>query len=236
MNTVSQFKSRTPADGPPLRSTVPDDDRKTLMIALIAGLAIEAVVIATVLHVPRTQPQPEAPRPPMQVAIVATKPPPPPPPPPVVKKIVKHLEPHTPPKPAPPRVAPRPVPRVAPHVDSPAVVTAPAPAPVAAAPSPAPSPGPQAQGSSAPADIAIECPVQVKPELPPKALAEGIAGRVTAHATIRGGRVVKVEIVESQPAGVFDAAVRRAMLQYQCRTNGDDAVAVEQTFDFTNAD
>jgi protein TonB len=169
----------------------------------------------------------------MEAEIVAAKPPPPPPPPPVVKKIVKHLAPRTPPKPAPPRVAPPPVPPAVPHVDSPAVVSAP-PAPVAAPPAPVQSQEPPAHGSSAPADIAIECPVQTRPELPAKALAEGIVGRVTAHATIRGGRVVKVDIVESTPAGVFDSSVRRAMLQYQCHTNGDDAVEVEQTFDFTS--
>ena len=234
MNTVSQFETRTPADRSLLRSSAPDGDRKSLIIALIAGLAIEAAVIAAVLHMPRTQPEPEPPRPVMEAEIVAAKPPPPPPPPPVVKKIVKHLAPRTPPKPAPPRVAPPPVPPAVPHVDSPAVVSAP-PAPVAAPPAPVQSQEPPAHGSAAPADIAIECPVQTRPELPAKALAEGIVGRVTAHATIRGGRVVKVDIVESTPAGVFDSSVRRAMLQYQCHTNGDDAVEVEQTFDFTEA-
>jgi len=79
MNTVSQFETRTPADRSLLRSSAPDDDRKSLIIALIAGLAIEAAVIAAVLHMPRTQPEPEPPRPVMEAEIVAAKPPPPPP-------------------------------------------------------------------------------------------------------------------------------------------------------------
>jgi len=239
VHTVSQIESRTQAGVRRAHAQASDNDYKSLTIALITGLAIEAVIIAAALHAPRTQPQPEKPRPVMEASIVAPKPPPPPPPPPVINKIVKHLMPRTPPKPAPPRVAPPPVRQAMPHTDAPPVVAAPAPAPTqttAVSPSPAPAPGPAAHGSSAPADVAIECPVQTKPEVPPKAVAEGIVGRVVARATIRAGRVVNVDIVQSQPPRVFDESVRRAMLRYQCRTNGDDAVAVEQTFDFSNAD
>lgn len=67
--------------------------------------------------------------------------------------------------------------------------------------------------------------------MPAKATREGIGGTVKARATIRGGKVVSVEILSSQPRGVFDAAVRSAMMQYGCQT-GDDEIKAEQTFEF----
>ena len=90
--------------------------------------------------------------------------------------------------------------------------------------------------AAAPADIAIVCPVQAKPEMPPRALAEGISGEVASRATVRGGKVVHVDIVKSTPLGVFDASVRRAMSQYQCKVAGGDQVVVEQSFDFAQTD
>ena len=67
--------------------------------------------------------------------------------------------------------------------------------------------------------------------MPARALREGINGSVRARATIRAGKVVSVEILSSQPRGVFDSAVRNAMLQYVCQT-GEVEVAAEQVFDF----
>ena len=52
-----------------------------------------------------------------------------------------------------------------------------------------------------------------------------------ARATIKGGKVVSVEILSSQPRGVFDTAVRTAMMQYGCQA-GEDEIKAEQTFDF----
>ncbi|MBV8626970.1 MAG: hypothetical protein JO371_03745, partial [Paraburkholderia sp.] len=66
--------------------------------------------------------------------------------------------------------------------------------------------------------------------------AEGIFGTVTARATVKGGKVVHVDIVSSTPPGLFDGAVRRAMAQYQCKVDGGDQVIVEQSFDFTQTD
>ena len=77
----------------------------------------------------------------------------------------------------------------------------------------------------------MACSTQIKPITPTRALREGINGSVRARATIRGGKVVAVEILSSQPKGVFDSAVRNAMLQYVCQT-GEDEVAAEQAFDF----
>jgi periplasmic protein TonB len=183
----------------------------------------------------------------MQMRLVeAVTPPPPPPPPPVVKKIVRRQS----ELPAPKPIA-RPVAPAQRHVATPAVVPVPAvPAPVAAQVAPsgpqvAPSvPGPAAPVASgnttatpaAPADIAIVCPVQARPEMPARAIAEGIAGAVTARATIKGGKVISVDIVKSTPPGIFDASVRRAMAQYQCKLDGGDEVVVEQSFDFSQTD
>lgn len=71
----------------------------------------------------------------------------------------------------------------------------------------------------------------VPPEIPRRALREGLDGHVRARATIRGGKVIGVEILESRPRGLFDAAVRTAMSQYSCSRLGQDVVA-EQEFDF----
>ena len=67
--------------------------------------------------------------------------------------------------------------------------------------------------------------------MPAKALREGLTGTVKARATIKGGKVVGVEILSSQPRGVFDAAVRTAMMQYGCQS-GDEEIKAEQIFDF----
>jgi protein TonB len=80
--------------------------------------------------------------------------------------------------------------------------------------------------------MAVVCPRQVRPAWPARAAREGVGGFVLARATIRGGRVVQVEIVESRPRRLFDAAVREAMLQYRCETTGAADVTVEQPFEF----
>ena len=74
----------------------------------------------------------------------------------------------------------------------------------------------------------LACPKQVRPEVPTKAIDEGIEGTVKAEARIRGGKVVEVRIV-SGPR-VFHAAVRNAMLAYQCSSNEAEILATQ---DFT---
>ena len=81
--------------------------------------------------------------------------------------------------------------------------------------------------------MTLACPVQISPEMPAKALAMGIQGRVTARATIQSGKVINVEIIKSNPPGVFDAAVKTAMMRYQCENNSNDIVVAEQTFNFS---
>ena len=83
-----------------------------------------------------------------------------------------------------------------------------------------------------PLSIGVACPTQVAPVLPRRAQQEGIAGQVRAQVTIRGGKVVDVQILSSKPRGLFDAAVRTAMLQYGCQTTGADEIVAVQTFEF----
>jgi periplasmic protein TonB len=211
--------------------------RNAMAIAIVAAVALEGGLIAAVMsmRVPTAPPTPVTPV--MQMRFVKTvTPPPPPPPPPVIKKIVKRQSEVPKPRPVPRPVVPVPVPAPVPVAtqDAPANVQA---APSAPAPAlPAAAPGPQTSAPAEPADMAIVCPVQAKPDMPPRALAEGIVGAVTARATIKSGKVVRVDIVKSTPPGVFDASVRRAMAQYQCKVDGDEPVVVEQSFDFTETD
>ncbi|HEU4622470.1 MAG TPA: TonB family protein [Burkholderiaceae bacterium] len=98
-------------------------------------------------------------------------------------------------------------------------------------PSAPPTPKAEPVAPAQPVVIGTVCSVQVKPVIPRRALQEGVSGSVTARATIRGGRVTNVEIVKSTPRGVFDAAVRTAMLQYQCDSSSQDVIALQE-FDF----
>ena len=74
-----------------------------------------------------------------------------------------------------------------------------------------------------------ECPTQVKPEIPRKALQEGVSGVVKAQAVIHNGQVKEVTIL-SGPR-IFHNAVRAAMMQYKCQSSGTDVVATQE-FDF----
>lgn len=159
----------------------------------------------------------------------------PPPPPEIVLPPPPKLEAPPPPYIPPPEVQiatpppPQPTISVAPAlVPPPPTVMTPT-APVVVAP-----PAPPAPPAPRPAvvSIGVACATQVPPSMPPKAVREGITGTVKARATIKGGKVVAVEILSSQPRGVFDAAVRTAMLQYGCSAAGDEELKAEQTFDF----
>jgi protein TonB len=90
----------------------------------------------------------------------------------------------------------------------------------------------EAPKTNAPVSIKLACPTQVQPVMPRKAVQEGISGSVTAKVTIRGGKVVNVEIIKAQPRGVYESAVRSAMMQYQCNASGDQDVIAIQEFEF----
>ena len=70
--------------------------------------------------------------------------------------------------------------------------------------------------------------VMEPPTMPRKALQSGTGGTVVARATIKGGKVVEVEIRSSNPRGLFDAAVKDAMMQYAC--TGDHVADQEFVF------
>ena len=157
----------------------------------------------------------------------------PPPPPEVVVPPPPKLEAPPPPYLPPPEVQiatpppPQPTISVAPSPTPPAPVDIKPQAPPAPVAAPAPPP-------AAPAVMAIGvvCPQMVPPKTPVKAAREGITGTVRAQATIRGGKVIAVDILSATPRGVYESAVRSAMMQYGCTTQGDTEVKAIQDFDF----
>lgn len=154
----------------------------------------------------------------------------PPPPPEVVVPPPPKLEAPPPPFVPPPEVqisAPAPVqPTITASTPTPPAVVeiAPTPAPEPAAPAPPPRP--------VIAAIGVACQKTVAPVMPARAVEEGINGAVKARITIRNSKVVAVDIVSAKPRGVFDAAVRAAMMKYSCQTEGDQVVIAEQDFQF----
>jgi protein TonB len=95
-----------------------------------------------------------------------------------------------------------------------------APPPPPAPPAPAPAPRP------ARVEMSVVCPTQTPPEMPRQAAREGTTGTVVAQAVISGGVVKDVRIV-SGPR-VFHAAVRAAMLQYKCVSEGGEVTATQE--------
>ena len=189
-----------------------------IVYALVTGLATKVVDVVRAPIETKVIEEIKKPPPPPEIVL-----PPPPkleaPPPPFIPPPEVQIAPQ--PTPAPAITATTPTPPPAPVVIAP---TPPAPPPVAAPAPPAPRPAVVA--------IGVACATQVQPIMPPKALRENIAGSVRARATIKGGRVIGVEILSSQPRGVFDAAVRSAMMQYGCAAAGDEEIKADQTFDF----
>ncbi len=206
--------------------------RKAMIIGVLAEIAL--LIFAASMHT--TAPKLASNSIVMRAELIKpAEPPKPIPPPPEIKhqvqKIVSHQPVISPPKPQPPEPAPQTAPVIpmaqTPAPMAPAVATSQAPTPVA------PS---KPVASSAPVQIGVVCPVQTRPEMPEIAESENISGSVTARATIRHGKIVRVDILKSNPKGIFDQAVRQAMLHYQCESNTEDDVVAEQTFKFTRSD
>ncbi len=149
-------------------------------------------------------------------------PPPPPPPPPKKVEVPKDLpkvEAPPPPYVPPPDVAPQ-VSSNAPSIMSTAVLPK---TPAVIAPPPPPAPARPAPNRN---DIGVACPTQVPPEMPRKAMQEGTEGVVKAQIRIKGGVIQEVTIL-SGPR-VFHAAVKAAMLQYKCISDGAEVVATQE--------
>ena len=153
---------------------------------------------------------------------VIIPPPPPPPPPKKIEKPKEIVKVEAPPPPyvPPPDVAPQ-VTSNAPVIQSTQVVPT---APIVIAPPPPPA-APVAIGPKR-TTIGLACPTQVPPEMPRKALQDGTEGVVKAQIHIKGGNILDVTIL-SGPR-VFHAAVRAAMLQYKCVTDGADVIATQE--------
>ena len=149
-------------------------------------------------------------------------PPPPPPPPKKLEKPKEIVKVDAPPPPyvPPPDVMPT-VSSNAPAIFSTTVVPT---APVVIAPPPPPTaPVVAAPKRSA---IGLACPTQVPPEMPRKAQQDGTEGVVKAQITIKGGVIQDVTIL-SGPR-VFHAAVKAAVLQYKCISDGGEVIATQE--------
>ena len=195
-----------------------------LVYALVTGLAKKVVDVVRAPIETKVIEEIKKPPPPPEIVL-----PPPPkleaPPPPYIPPPEVQIAQPPPPQPT-ISVAPAPVP-------PPPTPMTPTPPPVVQAPPAPPAPPAPAPAPPRPAvlSIGVACSTQVQPVMPPKAVRENITGTVRARATIKGGKVVSVEILSSQPRGVFDAAVRTAMSQYGCQAT-EDEIKADQTFDF----
>jgi protein TonB len=164
---------------------------------------------------------------------------------PIETKVIEEIKKPPPPPeivlPPPPKLEAPPPPFIPPPEVQ---VAAPPPAPTITATTPTPPPAPVTIAPAAPAPVAVvapprpavmsigvACATQVQPVMPTKAIREGLTGSVKARATIKAGKVVSVDILSSSPRGVFDNAVRQAMMQYGCQAT-EDEIKADQTFDF----
>ncbi|MDO6388300.1 energy transducer TonB [Uliginosibacterium sp. 31-12] len=82
--------------------------------------------------------------------------------------------------------------------------------------------------------LAQRCPHQVKPVFPPLALEDGVeTGRVTVRLHLDSeGRVREVSLVEASPQGYFEAATRRAALQWRCLPPAEAGETLRVPFEF----
>ena len=185
-----------------------------LVYALVTGLATKVVDVirspieTRIIEELKEQPKPEPEKAPPPPVIKA--PPPPFVPPPEVTVT-------TPPP-------PEPTIEVATPTPPPVREVVPTPPPVVEAPPPPPVAKPTA------VNVSVACPTRAQPKLTPKL--ESINGSVKARWTIKGGKVIAVDILSSTPKGAFDGVVRSALLQYGCQSEGDQVLVAEQTFNF----
>lgn len=150
--------------------------------------------------------------------------PPPPPPPPPPKKIETPKEMPKVDAPPPPFVPPPEVAVATTTAPTIVAMATPPPEPVAIAPPP-PVAAPPAKAPSR-SDMGVACPTQVAPEMPRKALQDGVQGVVRAQALIKDGVVKEVTIL-SGPR-VFHSAVRAAMMQYRCTQDAGEILATQE--------
>ena len=225
--------------------------RMSMKTALAIALVVELLIVAGLSHVSFKQEPPPA-REVMQVTMA----PPPPPPPPEVKKLEPPPAP-TPVKPPPKPQQPRPLPVAKPPPALPSATpkpaniapaanpsaNAPALATANATPGPATAPAPPPAPVASPAlhgvvDGRGHCQA-VQPQIPRRALQDGISATVIAHLSISpDGSVSDVKIVRvTPPTSVFNEAVVTAAKAYRCEKNAEPYVGeVAFSFKTTPAD
>ena len=196
-----------------------------IVYALVTGLAKKVVDVVRAPIETKVIEEIKKPPPPPEIVV-----PPPPkleaPPPPFIPP--PEIQITAPPPPAPTITATTPTPPPA------AVVIAPAPPPVAvAAPAPAPAPAPKPAG---PVQAGTVCSKMPPPE-PPGVNAE-VQGSIFVIATLKGGRVVQVDIERNTLRGVPDRRIMRQFISaiestmkegYAC---AGDNVQIRQEFFF----
>lgn len=180
----------------------------------VVNQPLQAVIIQEVTIAPAPAPahlSPEKPEIPKPKPAVVT------PPPPMPRQPVTPIQ-----------IAPAAPPPAA-SVEAPLTPTTPSTSATPHAPSVPSSPAAPQPAAAAKPDIHIACPKQIAPTMPRQAMRDGTQGVVKAQAVIRDGAVREV-IILSGPS-VFHAAVRRAMLQYEC-TRAPIEIVVTQDFNF----
>ena len=70
------------------------------------------------------------------------------------------------------------------------------------------------------------CPSQVAPDMPRRAVREGVSGVVRAQIKIVNGTVAEVTILSGPK--VFHDEVTKAIRQYKCLTGNDEVVATQE--------
>ena len=70
------------------------------------------------------------------------------------------------------------------------------------------------------------CPSQVAPDMPRRAVREGVSGVVRAQIKIVNGTVAEVTILSG--SRVFHDEVTKAIRQYKCLTGNDEVVATQE--------
>lgn len=77
--------------------------------------------------------------------------------------------------------------------------------------------------------IGVACSKQAKPQIPARAIRDGISAVVHAELHIRAGKVVEVRFLNGPP--LFYEAIRKAVAQYECQALEAELVA-DQAFSF----
>jgi len=72
----------------------------------------------------------------------------------------------------------------------------------------------------------VVCPSQVAPDMPRRAVREGVSGVVRAQIKIVNGAVADVTILSGPK--VFHDEVTKAIRQYKCMAGNDEVVATQE--------